>query len=118
MTEETLSQKADRMNKEFITRCYELLLKKMLPQASAEALSEVSVIAEQAMTEVPDLSMHEVLRDKAYALCPMSEEQAKMLHSCVCRFAPNVMGVLMQKGMEIVNGEYTADDFFNQFGQG
>ena len=111
--DETLDQRADRMNKAFIIRAYQLLLTRMLPQNSAESILEVAQLAEQAMTEVPELSMHEGLRDKTYALCPLSEANAKALHETLCRFAPNVIGALVQKGMEIVNGAYTGDDFIN-----
>ena len=111
---ETPAQKADRMFKAFVIRCYEILLTRMLPAAPAETLQEVATLAEQAMTEVPELSMHEALRTKVYNLFPLSEANAKSLHETVCRFAHNITGALAHKGQEIVDGTYTADSFFNE----
>lgn len=111
---ETPEQIADRMNKVFVIRCFELLILRMLPNCSLSVITPVAEVAEQAMTEVADLRSHSELKDKLYNLCPLSEENAKTLHSTVCCFASNIMGVLMQKGQEIVNGTYTAEIFFNQ----
>ncbi len=109
---ETLDQRADRMNKIFIIDCYVLLLTRILPNEKEENIKPVAELVEKAMTEVPDLTMHEELKDKVYALCPLSEDNAIALHTAICSFAPNVMGALLQKGMAIVDGSYSAEDFF------
>lgn len=111
---ETLEQKADRMYMAFVLRSYELLLTRMLPQASVETIKEVAALAEKAMTEVPDLTMHAELKDKVYNLCPLSKENAISLHDTVCRFAPNIAGAIAHKGNDIIRGIYSGDDFFNE----
>lgn len=107
-------EEVDAKYKQFVIRCFELLLTKMLPHSNISDLASVAEVVEQSMTEVPDLTLHDGLRDKLYSLCPFSEENAKTLHMTVCCFAPNVMGVLMQKGIEIANGTYTPEIFFSQ----
>ena len=107
-------EEVDAKYKQFVIHCFELLLMKMLPHSTIGDITPVAVAVEQTMTEVADLSTHNELRDKLYALCPFSEENAKTLHMTVCCFAPNIMGVLMQKGIEIANGTYTPEIFFSQ----
>ena len=107
-------EEVDAKYKQFVIHCFELLLMKMLPHSSINDITPVAEAVEQSMTEVVDLSSHIELRDKLYALCPFSKENAKTLHMTVCCFAPNIMGVLMQKGIEIVKGTYTPEIFFSQ----
>lgn len=110
--DETFDQKADRMNKQFVIQSFELLLKRVLPNTSESKITEIATIAENAMTVTPYLETNQALTDIVTDVFRHDNKQAKALHETICHFAPNIMGVLMNKGMEVVEGKYTAEDFF------
>lgn len=112
-TDETFAQREDRKFKEFIINCYVLLLTKMLITGDVDMIQNVAEKAEQAMTKSPNIATDMELREAIdNALVEINHIQPVALLFTVARFAQNLMGVMTFRRTEIVDGTYTADDFF------
>lgn len=107
-------EEADAKNKQFIIRCFEILLKRMFPFANDVAVKDTAAIAEQAMTETPIISLHKGLYVKISELCP-EDVSPKMVMNTLAQFSSNIIGAMVHKGVEIVEGSFTGDAFFEMY---
>jgi hypothetical protein len=112
-TDETLAEHEDRMFKKFIIDCYVLLLTKMLITGDNTLIQKVAEAAELAMTKSPniasDMQLREAIDDM---LTDIDHIQPVALLFTIARFAQNIMGIIAFRKTEVVDGTYTADDFF------
>lgn len=107
---------ADKKNTTFVVSCMEIQLKKMFPLVDDERITEVAVIAEKAMTKFEDILESDELARKLGEIAE-DIDHSEAAHQVLSRFAPNIMGALVHKGPEILDGTFTAQAFFDMFGK-
>lgn len=113
--DETKEQRADRKNKEFVIACYVLLLTRMLIIANVDKVKAVAEKAEAAMTKTTNIATDMDLREAVDDMLEnIDHVQPVTLLFSIARFAQNIMGVLAYRGELIMDGTYTAEDFFKE----